>query len=261
MIAQTIPKKPIAEDDETRLWKTYWRATRTERSRVHGELVELYLPLVARAVERMSIRVRDKVQKEELLSAGVLGLHDAVSNFTCTKGGSFRAFARKRIHGAIIDELRNQDHLTRCQRQNYREICATIKTLSERFFRSPTIPEIAEELGKSERDVAMYIGMGSSSVKLNDEFKDGLTYMDLLADHKAVDPADAADRSIAMAEMREAFRGLDERDQKLLFLRHHEGLKVKEIAVVLGISEGRISQLYKEIVTKLRILMKVHIGS
>ncbi len=245
--------------DEHCLWKEYWKTTPKKRGLTKGKLIEFYLPLVVSIVERLSIRVKERVEKNELLSAGVLGLHDAISNYSEEKGKFFAAFARKRIHGSIIDELRSQDHLTRSQRKNYREICGVIKRLTQSFSRTPTIQEIADENNMTAREVEQYIGMGSNSVKLDEQYENGLRYIDLIEDHKTTSPIDAADRAIAMEEMRDAYRLLNTRDQQLLYLRHQEQMKVKEISEIMGISEGRISQIYKEIILKLRVLLKIDV--
>jgi len=241
---------------EESLWWDFWR--HPDDSNLRLKLVETYLPIVVKIVNKLSIRVQHKIEEEDLLGSGVLGLHDAISNFSRHKKTAFTTFAYKRIKGAILDELRKQDHLTRTQRQHYRGICAAISRLTEKLARPPTDQELADETGLPCDDIAMYIGMGSNAVSLNEEKGvDGLTYLDFLSDDRTVSPLDAADTSISLEVMREAFKLLEERDQQLLYLRHYEELGVKEIAQVFGISEGRVSQLYKQIIIKLRVLMNL----
>jgi RNA polymerase sigma factor for flagellar operon FliA len=157
----------------------------------------------------------------------------------------------------MLDELRDQDHLTRTQRNYYKEICAAINTLTIELSRSPTDDEIAKFTHLTISEVDKYIGMGSEIVSLYQEFEDGLSYQDVIADNVTLSPLESAHNSLAIDKLREYFRELDEREQKLLFLRHYEDMSVKEIAKVLEISEGRISQLYQKIVLKLRALMNV----
>lgn len=248
----------VDPQEEEEVWKRFWKEPDNGDYRLR--LVEMYLPLVTRIVNKLSIRIRHKVEVDDLLGSGVLGLHDAISNYSKQRKTAFSTFAYKRVRGAILDSLRKQDHLTRTQRQCYRDICAAISVLTERFARPPTDQEISEETGIAEGDIAMYIGMGSNAVSLNDETRnEGVEYLDFLADDKAISPVDAADVSLSLEKMRRAFRKLPERDQQLLFLRHFEEMSVKEVAVVLDISEGRISQLYKQIILKLKALMESNI--
>jgi len=246
--------REICPEKEEKLWEQYW--TIPDNSTLHVQLVELYLPLVVKAANKMSYSVRQKVPLEELLSSGVIGLHYAISNYSKEKGVLFSTFAFKRIRGAILDELRSQDHLTRTQRNCYREICAAINRLTKQFSRPPTDNEIAEETNLTCREVDRYIGMGSETINLNDEFEEGLSYLDVLADEESPSPRESAHRILALERIREHFRLLSEREQKLLFLRHYEEMSVKEIAKVLEISEGRISQIYQKIIIKLRALLK-----
>ncbi len=242
-------------EEEKRLWDEY-RAD-PDNSEAIKRLVEIYIPLVASVANKMPMRVREKVPVKELLSSGVIGLHHAISSYSDDRQVLFSTFAYKRIKGAIIDDLRAQDHLTRTQRNYYREICAAINKLTIELSRPPTDSEIAEATNLSIANVDRYIGMGHDVVNLDEEFRDGLSYMDVLPDHKALSPAEAAHRSLALDKLREHFRDLEEREQKLLFLRHFEEMSVKEIAKVLEVSEGRISQIYQKIVLKLRALMRI----
>ncbi|NQZ60308.1 MAG: FliA/WhiG family RNA polymerase sigma factor, partial [Lentisphaeraceae bacterium] len=115
--------KVTSATSESELWNSYLKNPSQD---IHEKLVSLHLPLVFKQVERLSIRVRQQVEKDELVGAGVVGLHSAISKFSPGKDASFSTFASFRIKGALIDELRKQDHLTRNQRTLYKKICATI---------------------------------------------------------------------------------------------------------------------------------------
>lgn len=248
-------EKEVSPEEEKILWEEFW--VNPENPELRIRLVELYLPLVLNVVRKLPMNIRENVQSEELLSSGVVGLHSAISNFSEDKNSSFAGYAYKRIKGAIIDELRKQDHLTRTQRNYYREICAAINRLTSKLSRSPTDIEIAEETKLSVADIDRYIGMGSQVLNLDDEFGDGLSYIDVIPDNSSVSPRESAHNALAMDKLREHFRELDEREQKILFLRHYEDMSVKEIAKVMEVSEGRISQIYHKIILKLRALMQV----
>jgi RNA polymerase sigma factor for flagellar operon FliA len=244
----------VEEEKEKKLWDKFRETPDDPENR--KELVEFYLPLVAKVANKMPSNVRDKIPPQELIGAGVLGLHGAISSYSDDKQASFSTFAYKRIRGAIIDDLRSLDHLTRTQRAYYREICAAINKLTMEYSRPPTDYEIAIETNMSIADVDKYIGMGSETVNIHQEFKDGLSYIDVLPDTQTPSPDDSVHWSMAISKLKEHFHDLEEREQKILFLRHYEEMSVKEIAKVLEISEGRISQIYQKIVLKLRALMK-----
>jgi len=245
----------ISPEEESRLWSEFKADPSSDSARVR--LVELYLPLVAKVSNTMPAQVRQKVPFEELVSSGVLGLHDAISSFSADRNASFSTYAFKRIKGAILDDLRSQDHLTRTQRGSYKELCAAISELTQALSRPPTDKELSEKTGLQEAEIDRIIGMGSETVNLNDEFEDGLRYMDVLADTSSPSPEESANSALAMDKLKEHFRELDDREQKILFLRHFQDLSVKEIAAAMELSEGRISQIYHKTVIKLRALMTI----
>lgn len=242
-------------EPEERLWQRYWASGGSDE--LHTQVVKHYLPLVSKTVERVSIQVRRRAEKDELLSIGVVGLHDAIRRFSKNGKAAFATFAQKRIRGAVMDELRRQDHLTRPQRRCYRRICSTIRQLSEKLSRMPSVTEIAEATGLSEDGVGEYMNLGQEAVSFDEEFREGVRYRDVLRDDAAPAPDEAADRAIAKDLLRSAIRTLSKREQQLLYLRHYESMRVKEIAEILEVSEGRVSQMYNEIVRKLRDSMVV----
>ena len=240
---------------EEKYWQEYW--TGKDSIKAYKNLVEYYLPLVARIVERLSIRVHQQLEKEELLSLGVVGLHHTVKSCSHERGGAFATYAKKRIRGSILDELRRQDHLSRNQRQEYRHLCQTIRELTEEHGRPPTDIQIEEATGLNPGQMQLLIEMAGKAVSLNERLGEGMTFMDTIADAKSQSPSDAADEIFAKEAMRDAFKYLETREQQLLYLRHNEGMRVKEIAEIMGISEGRISQIYKGIIIKLRAVLNV----
>jgi len=244
---------PQACEDEDSLWRRYCAGQDTDAC--HRRLVEAYLPLVARLVERACIRSRGRLDRNDLVNAGVLGLHDAITHFQARRQTPFAAFASKRIRGAVCDELRRIDPLTRTQRRLYHRICETIAKLQEQWQMPPSKEQIATAMGLPVATVDSSLAMGAGTVSLQDPTGESSDLLDTLPDSRAVSPRDAADHTFSHEALRRCFRRLPERDQQLLYLRLYEDLRVSEIAQVLGISEGRVSQCYLEIVAKLRVLM------
>lgn len=248
--------KPVnfTQDNEDVIWDTY---VKTRDKNIHEKLVEMYLPLVLKQAARMSIRVRQNVEREELIGAGVMGLHNAITHFKPGQGTKFSTFASLRIKGSIIDELRKQDHLTRNQRKQYKVICQTIHELTIEKGICPTLEEVGTKTGLLESEVQEFIGMASNALSIDSKNGQGVSYSDIIEDEKSEAPWENADFQLNLESMREAFKVLPKRDQQLLYLRHYKDLRTKEIAEVMQISEGRVSQIYKEIIVKLRSIMKV----
>lgn len=253
MLQMTTPGGGQFSEDE--LWADYWRAPGC--TRFYQRLIEHYLPMVARMISRLARGARDRIGRDELLSSGIVGLHQAVKHYTPEHGVPFPGFAGKRIRGAVLDDLRRRDHLTRQQRHTYRAICDAIQKLAQKLSRAPTTAEIAAEIDMTSAQVTKYIDMGHEPVSLNSEIGDGLCLLDGIADEHTPSPSDLADRAIAREQLGRAYLMLPKRDQQVLFLLCHEKLRVREVAEALGVSDGRVSQIYKEIVLKLRTLLRV----
>jgi RNA polymerase sigma factor for flagellar operon FliA len=221
------------------------------------DLVDHYLPLVVRLVRRLDIQIQSRLDPQELIGMGVVGLHQAIRRYQPESGVPFDVFAEHRIRGAIFDELRQRDQLTRPQRRAVRRLQIAYAELSSRQAQRPTPAELAAHADMSEAEVNRFMGMAADPLDLEAEIEDGLRYLDIIPDPSGIDPAAAADRTLSLEALRRAIGQLDDREQQLLYLRHDLELGVKEIAVVLRISNGRVSQIYNEIVAKLRRLMHV----
>lgn len=243
------------EEREALLWEAMKHDPRDEKT--FDRLVDYYLPLVEKIVRGIAIRVGHFVEPRELVGAGVMGLNEAISRFSPERNVQFSTYATPRIRGAILDELRRRDPLTLRQRRSVRKIKKAVADFVMREERAPSNREISGAVGMNMKQVELYLGLGTAPINLEAEFREGLRYVEVLADQQTPQPDKVADRSISMQEMREAIRKLGERDQQLLFFRHHERLSGKEIARIFEISPGRVSQLYNAIVTKLRALMRI----
>ena len=247
-------EKSRGPDDELILWREFRSAADPESRR--EPLVAFYLPLVIRIARKMPEAIRRRISIDELVSIGVIGLNAAIDGFAVNRNNTFSTYAYMRIRGSILDELRRQDCLTRTQRNYYRDICEAISRLTSLWLRPPTDEELAEETGLTTAEVERYIGMGSEAVNLNEEFQEGLNYLDVIPDDNTPSPEDITHNVMALEKLRRHFHELTEREQKILFLRHFEELSVKEVAAAMDISEGRISQIYQKILLKLRALME-----
>ena len=242
------------ENKERDLWDAYRK--NPEDPHCLCALVEFYLPIVVNEVRMMAGRTGHAVEERELLGAGVVGLHSAVKGYAPQRNIPFHFYARPRIRGAVIEELRSRDPLSRRQRAMVRKLRRIVEDFMGQHGRIPSDAEISEQAGIPEDDVTRYLAMGSETTSLFDEYSEGLRHIDQLPDERVPSPRDAADLALSRERLRRAIRQLEVRDQQVILLRHYEGLSVQEIARVLGISIGRVSQLNASIILKLRTLMK-----
>jgi RNA polymerase sigma factor for flagellar operon FliA len=189
------------------------------------------------------------------------GLMEAAQRFDPGKGVLFRTYAETRIRGAIMDEVRKMDWFTRSMREKHNRMVKEIKRLEQQLGRGPTEEEIAdamnlniEEYQKMLREIG-HLGIVSLN-ELLDESTNGETFLDQLKDVDNRNPAEALDDLELVGEIAERLNKLNEKERLVLTLFYYEEFTQKEIAGVLELSEGRISQLHSQALVKLRAAMK-----
>lgn len=243
----------VSREDE--LWSEYRRWP--EDGATLSALMEHYLPLVTRTVHRMSARFHHRHEAADLLGAGILGLHSAIQRFSEEYGVPFPAYACRRIGGAVLDELRQRDPLTRSQRSRLRRTRQALDDFTSCHERPPTDEELARDLDVPAAEVAATLALDYHTVSLQEEAADGLTYEELIEDAHTPSPLESADRQSTQHALRQAIPKLDVRDQQLLFFRHSQALSITEIAAVFEVTPGRVSQMYSSTIQRLRSLMKL----
>ena len=239
--------------DVQQLWRDY-RADATTDLRNH--LVELYLPLVKYNAERIWARLPDGVDLDDLISAGVFGLMDAIDAFDLDRGVKFETYCVPRIRGAMLDELRTMDWVPRLVRSKASRLEEARKTLEAAHGRPPRPEELASRLGVSIQDLAAMVGEATavSLVSLNkkwyetDSYKD-VREIDILEDKKAEDPTHRLQNRDLM---RLVTRGLNRNERLIIILYYYEELTMKEIGATLDLSESRVSQMHSPIVARLQ---------
>ncbi len=225
-----------------------------------SRFVESHLDVVRYLALRIASRLPSSVEVDDLVHDGIVGLLDAVDKYDPRRGVRFRTYAEARVKGAILDGLRHKDWCPRSVRRNRRELDEAIGRLSTVRGRAATEEEIAEEMGL---DLESYRGV------LRD-LQSGplLSLEDLPA---ASDPAVTADallphRRLERREMIEALAEeltrLPERERRALELYYHEGLNLKEVGAVLGVTESRVCQLHAQAAARLRVSLgrRLHAG-
>lgn len=220
--------------------------------------VEKHLNLVYHVARKLSRKLGGDVEFEELVSAGTIGLMDALDKFDPARGHAFSTFAVPRIRGAILDELRRLDPVPRSIRDKQRQIEGAETVLEQRLERAPSDAETAREMGldadtlfrwRSETEHTQMVSLESSGP---DHEARGRSHKEVLVD----DGAEGADEAVARAQRHAALRReleeLDPQERTVLSLYYYEELKLREIGEVLGLTVSRISQIRTAALAKLR---------
>lgn len=223
-------------------------------------LIKSHVSLVDFLVERMSFQIPHFMSREEVTSAAMTGLIDAAQRFDPSKGFQFRTFAEWRIRGAVYDEVRKMDWCSRSARQKQTRLNQTIHDLENKLGREPGEVEIAEALGMSLDDYysllsqISHLGCVSLHEFISESFDD-MTFQDILEDPQAVVPENRIEMQELTDSMAQSIKELNEKEQLIISLFYYEELTQKEIAEVLELTEGRISQLHSQALHKLKVKM------
>lgn len=217
------------------------------------------LPLVKHVAGRIALLLPPHITKEELISAGVLGLLDALHKFDSSKGSNLRSYCILRIRGAILDELRRLDWVPRSVHRDARRIASAQHNVAQKLGREPHDVEIAEEMGISVTQLHSMLDRvkPSSFLSLNDpvfgaDDSDSLIQEEVLADSATPDAFQEMlrkeEREILLAQLKQ----LPEVQRQVLVLYYLEDLRLREIAEVLNLTESRISQIHTLAIARLR---------
>lgn len=222
--------------------------------------------LVRRAAGRIRPRLPKSVRIDDLMQAGMIGLHDAMSRFDERRGASFETFASRRIEGAMLDELRLFDPLSRDARSRQRDIRGAVHRLEHHLGRAPRAKEVANELGWSlDTFHRVMVESGDGEVRFADDDCDEGQQGDLAmaaeeASHalpdEFADPLQNLQQRQRHAALAKACEALEGRDRHIMEMIYEHGLGPKEIGPTLGISGPRVSQLHEAIVAKLRLRLR-----
>ncbi len=241
-----IPPPPLSEAEEAELWRLY---TKESDEEARARLIENYLPLVFDMAERLAKKYPAYLDVQDLISYGNFGLLDAIRKFKPEEGVKFSTYCNRRINGAIVDELRRLDWPSRQLRQKVNLVKRTREELENRLGRMPHDEEMAEELnlGAEEyedllRDVQIK-SMVSLDRKWDENDDNDIGPIEMMPDTRAADPLTELTRQ----EIKEvALRGLSDDEKQVLILYYYENLNLKEIGLVLGLSESRVCQIHQK---------------
>ncbi len=243
-----------APEDVEQLWIEFKK--NPENQSLRNRLVEIYLPLVKYNAERIWARLPEGVELDDLISAGVFGLTDAIYAFDLDRGVKFETYCVPRIRGAMLDELRSMDWVPRLVRSKASKLNEATRNLEAKLGRQPTDHELAAELGLSVPELEK-MKLDASAVNLislnkkwyeTDSYKE-VREVDILEDKRGEDPTRRIQKNDIM---RLITKGLNRNERLILILYYYEELTMKEIGATLDLSESRVSQMHSAIVQRLQ---------
>lgn len=239
------------------LWKDY----KENGSKIaKDKLLVEYAHIVKYIAHRIAINLPSSVDRDDLVGSGILGLIKAVETFDPERGFKFETYAGHKIRGAILDELRALDWIPRSVRQKSRDLHKVYAKLENDLGRAPYDDEVCEELGLSMKefesllsDVAptTIISLEEAMPERGSESKE-IRIIDTIEDPGSQNPLKELGFNEIKAILKDTIANLPEKEKLVVALYHYEELTLKEIGVVLGISESRVSQIHSKAILKLR---------
>lgn len=255
------PTTPAVESDARAIAPALWQRYRESSDpQSENDLVEQYIPLVKTIVGRLAMTLPSHVDFEELQSVGVVGLLHAIRNFDPKNGASFETYARFRIRGAVIDELRKMDWASRTVREKARKIQTAMMELEQRDSENvPSDAQVAAELKIPVEEYLRWLDevRPTTFVCLDTAASDAdgsesRAPSETISDPTQETPMDIAARRELAGFIADRIKKLPELQRKVLSLYYYEGLRLREIAEAFGVTESRICQVHAQAILSIR---------
>lgn len=226
-------------------------------------MIKQYQPLVRRLAHHMMAKLPANVQVDDLIQVGLLGLSDALTRYEAAQGVQFETFATQRIRGAMLDELRGNDWMSRGSRKSQKEIEQAMRRLEHTLGRSPIESEIAAELQMTLSDYQTLLGKvrGTQLVYIEDMAhgqEDENSFLDRHVADEDADPLSLLQDQRIRQALVQAIKNLPEREQFIMSMYYEQDMNLKEIAAVLEVTESRVCQLHSQSIARLRAKMRTH---
>lgn len=241
--------------------QTAWREYKVFKStHARSDLIAHYSYLVKITAGRLVTSVPGGMDRDDLVSAGVIGLIKSVDQFDPTRDVKFETYAIALIRGAILEMLRDEDWVPRSIRERLKALDRAQHKLETEFGREPTTRELSEYLGMSDQEVSeLLVRMGRTSVYSLDDVVGGgsqdgddhIHFVEMIVDENASPLGEIEGRELRRI-LASGVDRLPERERLVIALYYFEGLTFKEIGRVLGVSESRVYQLHTQAMGRLR---------
>ena len=249
----SAPARPEAGYEQVAL------SVKAEQVTVSEELLREHLPMVRFLALRIRERLPLQVEMEDLISAGIVGLMDALQKFDSKKKVQFRTYAQFRVRGAMLDSLRALDWGPRDLRRKGRAVEEAIRSLSTKLGKAPTENEVAKEMGLGLNAYQKLLGelsgleLGSLNVGPADDA--GVEALALIPAGPEDDPFLRCQGNEMRRLLAEAIAELPERERMVLTLYYYEELTMREVGATMGVVESRVSQLHSAAMARLRVAL------
>ncbi|MFW7381827.1 MAG: FliA/WhiG family RNA polymerase sigma factor [Oligoflexus sp.] len=244
------------------LVKRYKQDTKGVDGKLRDQLIMDYAPLIRFVAQRIAARLPSNIDIDDLISAGVIGLMDAIEKYDPSRDNKFKTYAEFRIRGAILDELRSQDWVPRSVRDKAKKIEKTYAELEQKFGRAVSDQELSAALGVDLEEYYDMVAKVKAVTLLSiDELsgpnqQDRKSLLECLENVGSKNPFTQLKSKGVRELLIKNIEELPEKQKLVLSLYYYEDLNLKEIGRILEVTESRVSQLHTQAVEKLRTRLK-----
>jgi RNA polymerase sigma factor for flagellar operon FliA len=259
-------RKPIARELASlateRIWELYRRARKggpkgaDDLEKLRNALMERYYPLVRYIAERLLQTLPKSIELDDLVSAGLFGLMDAIRGFDHARNIKFKTYCTTRIRGSILDQLRSQDWVPRLVRLKAGRIEKALQRLTGEYGREPTHAELAADLDLEHDELSLEMQSASAKTmfSLSDKWEDrdedsGIEKVDVLEDRKSIDPISELHRRDMLHFLT---RSLTHKERFIIEQYYHVGHTMREIGEMLALTESRVCQIHSNVMGRLK---------
>ena len=208
------------------------------------DLISLHLPLVKRIANHLAVKLPSHIEIDDLVQVGLIGLLKAKEDYQADSGATFSTYATIRIRGAIMDELRARDWLPRSVQKNLGRVAAALQSAEQHLGRAPTDSEVASELNVSLQEYHDLLTDVSLARLSPDD--------DVEAVAGDMEPDREVTESLRANALANAIKELPEKEQLMMSMYYVDSLNLKEIGLVLEVSESRVSQIHGQAIARLK---------
>lgn len=220
-------------------------------------MIATNIGLVHHIAHRMARSAAPQTEMSDLVGGGTIGLIQAVDSFNPSQGVAFSTYAAPRIRGAMLDDMRRCDHASRGSRRQQRDIQRTERTLRAGMARAPQHGEVAQAMGVEPETLWQWKTNGADAVHVSlDTGVSGHSLMDTMPGVDAGDVEGTLERAEQLSWLKGRIATLEDRERLVLALYYARGLKLREIAEVLGVTESRVSQIRTTVLARLKAQCK-----
>jgi RNA polymerase sigma factor for flagellar operon FliA len=260
----TLTATPVANAPARRgflaqpLWQSYRQQNSKTRAETENALVKNYLPLVSAVLGRLAMTLPEHVSHDDLYSAGLCGLLQALRNYNPACGTAFETYARVRVRGAMLDELRRMDWVPRTVHEKARRLKEVLGRLEQKLGRTPSEAQMAKAMNLplaeyrqllDEVRPAAFVCLDAVNPS---EEGDGTPLAEIIADDVQPGPVEQAASNDLKQVIFARLKELPEMQRKVLALYYLEDLHLREIAEVFNLTESRICQIHAQAILAIR---------